>query len=417
MRYYTTEALGPSRSLTPEGFLVCHDVPIARTGEMVYAPGEVPVEPGADGVIYVTRDASEVFRDETIASFLGKPVTADHPPETVTVRNWRVYACGSVQNVRRDGDLLVADLLITDPAMIAEIEAGKREVSCGYSADYEEISPGRGRQFNIIGNHVALVAHGRCGSRCAIGDSEMVKRTWRDRIRTAFKAQDEAALEEALEQGEAPAASSGVNVHVHYPEAEKAETEPEKDEEAAADPVEERFAKIEAALAGLAEAVNKIMSAEKAEAETMADADPDPDAKEDEKEDESTKDAAPLHAEFQAAVSLAEILSPGIALPTFDRAASAKSTADSICLLRRRALAAAYKAGTHRDAITAALAGRDADFARMSCDALFGVFTAAGNAVRARANRVMPNRAIGDGRAPGNTVQGINERNRAFWRR
>ena len=120
--------------------------------------------------------------------------------------NWASLAKGVVQNVRRgtniEDDLLVADLLITDAKAIQQVRDGLREVSCGYDAVYEQMEPGRGRQLNIIGNHVALVEKGRCGTRCAIGDS-MTKTKWIDRLRAAFKARDEKELEEALKEGTA----------------------------------------------------------------------------------------------------------------------------------------------------------------------------------------------------------------------
>jgi len=46
-----------------------------------------------------------------------------------------------------------------------------REVSCGYDAQYEQIEKGKGKQREIIGNHVALVTKGRAGNRCTIQDS------------------------------------------------------------------------------------------------------------------------------------------------------------------------------------------------------------------------------------------------------
>ncbi len=422
-RFYAPSKIGPRRAVTPEGYLVCYDVPVARTGEMLYAPGEVPVEPGADGIVRIQRSPEDVFAPETIASFVGKPVTRDHPSEAVTVDNWRELACGTVQNVHRDGDFLLADLLITDRTMIDEINVGLREVSCGYDAEYEQISPGRARQFNIIGNHVAVVPQGRCGPRCAIGDSMTKKRTWRDRVRTAFAAKDEAALEEAMEGAEAEPASGagGVNVHVHYPDPaakeEPATDEGDPDPAKVDDPLEERLSKIEAAVTALAAVVSKLADAERAEADPAVDADPEPDD-ESEKKDDPTMDSASLSNEFRAAVSLAEILAPGVAIPTFDAAATRKATADSICLMRRRALAAAYRQQDTRDAVVAALAGRDPEFGRMSCDAVFGVFTAAGSSVKAA--RRMHVGFVGktkDGKSKIVTPDDINARNREFWAR
>jgi hypothetical protein len=52
--FYTTFQLSKKQALTPEGFLLCMDVPIARTGELIYTPGEIEgVRPGRDGFIRV----------------------------------------------------------------------------------------------------------------------------------------------------------------------------------------------------------------------------------------------------------------------------------------------------------------------------------------------------------------------------
>jgi hypothetical protein len=63
-------------------------------------------------------------------------------------------------------------LLITTEKGIELVKAGLREVSCGYDAQYEQIEKGKGRQRDIIGNHVALVTKGRAGSRCTIQDNK-----------------------------------------------------------------------------------------------------------------------------------------------------------------------------------------------------------------------------------------------------
>lgn len=173
MRFYTVEQLSPKISETPEGFLLCESVPVARTGEMTYKAGEVPVK-DKGGVVTIKRTEDVVFDDVTIRSFEGKPVTLDHPDDFVTPENWTELAHGTVQNVRRgtgeQDDLLLADLLITTAKAIELVKSGLREVSCGYDADYAELEEGLGEQKNIIGNHIALVDKGRAGSRCAIGD-------------------------------------------------------------------------------------------------------------------------------------------------------------------------------------------------------------------------------------------------------
>lgn len=187
---------------TPEGFLLCVGVPIARTGVMQYGEGETPLETGEDGVIDVSREEAEVFRPQTIASFEGKAVTIAHPNEFVDTKNWSSLAKGVVQNVRRgsgdQGTDLIADLLITDSVAIQLVKNGLREVSCGYEAEYTQTDPGKGVQTNIIGNHVALVQEGRAGSQYSIKDHKgvtMDKKTLLENLSKFFgKTKDKKAL-------------------------------------------------------------------------------------------------------------------------------------------------------------------------------------------------------------------------------
>lgn len=174
--FYVSEIISENIAETPEHFLICRNVPIARTGNQIYKPTEVPIEPGKDGTVTIQRDEADVFDEKTIKSFEGKPVTIDHPDEMVTPENWKDLAHGFLQNVRRgikeQADLLMADLVITTKQAIELVKSGLRQVSCGYDAEYEQIKEGLGRQKEIIGNHVALVMRGRAGARCAIGDKE-----------------------------------------------------------------------------------------------------------------------------------------------------------------------------------------------------------------------------------------------------
>lgn len=204
-KYYSVASLSERLKETPEGFLICEGVPITRSGDLLYSPFETPVTPG-NGNTVISRTVEDIHDPATIASFEGKPVTINHPEDFVTPDNWRELAVGVVQNVRpgegEDDDKLLADLLITDYEAISAVKSKRlREVSCGYEAEYVEISPGRGRQENIIGNHVALVASGRCGSECAIFDhaprKEKAPMTMKDKLMGIFsKSLDEAMVEE-----------------------------------------------------------------------------------------------------------------------------------------------------------------------------------------------------------------------------
>lgn len=198
MKYYTTSQISENIHETPEGYIVCIGVPIARTGDMLYGQGETPIDADSKGRVTITRDEDEVFRPETIASFEGKAVTISHPTEFVGPENWSDLAKGILQNVRRgEGDQkndLIADLLITDKMAIGLVKNGLREVSCGYEADYLQTDEGKGKQQNIIGNHLALVDQGRAGPGYAINDSKGdTKMKLTDRIQAIFaKAKDEA---------------------------------------------------------------------------------------------------------------------------------------------------------------------------------------------------------------------------------
>jgi hypothetical protein len=359
---------------------------------MLYRADEVPeIEPNPNGaMVTLLRDADVLFSPETIASFVGKPVTNDHPSDLVGPETWREVSGGVVLNVRRgegaDSEHLVADLLVTDAGCIADVRAGKREVSCGYDTEAETVSPGLGRVTKIVGNHVALVDRGRCGPSCAILDedtamAEKAKRTVWDRLVTAFKANDEAAFQEELEA--AKGEGEGQHIHVHLngqPEAE----EPKKDE---AEP-DDWKARMEAAIAAIAEQVAKMQGAERAEAEaTMKDEDPAPEKEEEDKsevkdekpeEEEEKKpvmDAAALNEQFRDTISRAEILAPGLTLPKFD-AKAPRLMVDAMCQLRVKALSAAFDNEAMRPHV-AALAGAKPDFKKMTCDQAALVFRGA----------------------------------------
>ena len=174
MIYYGTHLSENISRREPEGYLLCLNVPVARTGTQEYFPEELGQPPGPEPVP-VFRPEDEVFAPETIASFEGMPVTNNHPPDGVTIDNIRALQKGHAHNVRRgsgeESDLLLADLIITDPVLIDAILSGKREISCGYTYELCEEN-GQYIQRKIRGNHVAVVDAGRAGPRVSIRDQE-----------------------------------------------------------------------------------------------------------------------------------------------------------------------------------------------------------------------------------------------------
>lgn len=166
---------------TRDGYLAVR-ARASRTGTYRYLGSEIDPDNKHGlrdaGLVNVLRDEATVFDEAAARSFIGKPVTDDHPSAPVNADNWRDHARGMVMGAMRDGEYLAFDLLLTDAAAIEKIDDGKRELSNGYSADLEfgdfQASDGTkcvARQKSIAGNHVALVDKGRAGSECAIVDA------------------------------------------------------------------------------------------------------------------------------------------------------------------------------------------------------------------------------------------------------
>jgi hypothetical protein len=173
---------------TPDGFLG-FSARFARTGIQHYDGAQIDPEglhkdASGDrrfkaGTLYpVQRDASEVFADRAMGSFIAKPITNDHPSKGVNVDNWSALAKGAIGEVLRDGQYARMSGLITDRATIADYRSGKRELSGGYQTELiiadgvnDKGEAYVARQTAIDGNHCALVDKGRAGSECAIRDS------------------------------------------------------------------------------------------------------------------------------------------------------------------------------------------------------------------------------------------------------
>lgn len=408
--FYLTGSVGEKRSTTPEGFLVCHDVPIARTGTQMYMADEVPIDPGPDGLIRIARNEDEVFRPETIASFEGKPVTVNHPDEFVNPENWKNLTVGFVQNVRRgDGafnDLLVADLVITDADGIEYVNLELPEVSCGYEADYTQDSAGYGRQLNIIGNHVALVDKGRAGSRCAIQDSipneepvEKKKKSFMDRLRELMR--DAEAEEEKKDEEEIKDC--------------KDEAMEEKEDEKAfdADVLETRLSRIESV-------INKLVPLEEAEHGTQLDSEPDKKDEEEETVDtliepeevgKADTGSALMGDSLRDVIAKAEILAPGLSIPTGDAAKDKKA----IPRLQLKAIQQAMTTDSGKQAVDVFLSGRE--LKTLTFDQLGMVFTGAAEIMRHVNNSSLRTEKTKDlqGAAMANAIANINARNAAFW--
>jgi len=445
MKFFTPEKISGKRRKTPEGFLVIEGTPIARTGTQAYDPKELDlpadVEPEADGMVHVHRKPEDVFDPVSVASWNGKPITNDHPSEMVNTFNWRLLSLGTVLNPRQgkgdQGDLLLADLVVQDQGLIMLIDAGKVELSCGYNPEYEEFEPGKVKQTNIIGNHVALVEEGRCGPRCAIGDQQIqeipvMKMTYKQKLMNLIGVKDEAAFKAALdaeaEEGATGVEPLAVHIHNHSP-AMGADEEP-------ADPMTamgQRVGALEDMMKDVAgyfkdmkdKAAKDAEEKEKTEKEAK-DAEGEEekkeekeskDASEEEMEEEGmdkgAKDSAPLAASFQTTIAVAEILAPGLSHPTFDAKAKPAATFKAMCQHRKTALDLAWNVPASRGVISDVMGGKTTiDFKAMDCSRVRSTFLAAGAAMK-RINNAGGSRQQQDaGTQPDGVIRSIADLNR-----
>ena len=255
MQYYGNRLSENISRREPEGYLLCLNVPVARTGTQDYLPEELGITPGSfsfasgPGLISVYRPEEEVFAPETMASFEGMPVTNDHPPDGVDVDNIRRLQMGHAHNIRRgtgeESDLLLADLIITDERLIEAILGGKREISCGYTYELAEEN-GRYIQRKIRGNHIAVVDAGRAGPRVSIKDKKPNERSTSTMKKSLTK-----LLARMAKDGDVEAVAEFIE--------EMIEGEPETKAEAAAEAVEEVT---EAVAGAVAEAVSGAIAPE-----------------------------------------------------------------------------------------------------------------------------------------------------------
>lgn len=237
------------------------------------------------------------------------------------------------------------------------------------------------------------------------------KRTWKDNLKKMFGVTTDEELEEKLgeeapvgddgvgESGEGEGA--GVTIHNHmHPGGDRS-----RDDEGDLPPWftehvlqnNARFDELNSKFDGLMEQIgagDKARDADPDDEDDKKSEDADPDDKDDKKAEDGeaafeaeappgtgdkarkAKDSAFFADSFQETISIAEILVPGIGLPTYDAKAKPKVTFDALCSLRRRALDKAANDDDLKGLISATLAGRSLD--KMSCDAIRTLFRAAG---------------------------------------
>lgn len=180
----TVDAAG--LTLTRDGYVVGEAKVSRAYNVQQYYGAELGLMGDEAGKVFgVYRDPEVVFDERSMLSLAGRPVTRGHPDGEVNASNWRDLAKGTMGGtIKRDGEHVVASMVIMDADSAKEVMDGARALSAGYTVSVvrdEGIAPdGTPYQFRQAGelrfNHVAYLPDNnpRAGNT-RIGDA------WRDK--------------------------------------------------------------------------------------------------------------------------------------------------------------------------------------------------------------------------------------------
>lgn len=128
------------------GVRICRDgslvaeVFAARTGLQDYLGREADPE-NKHGFrdrarVSVYRPESEVFKADSLASYVAAPVTIDHPSVAVTADNWREYGRGEIHgDVVRDGQKVRVPIIVRDAQAVKSATTTHKQISMGYATE------------------------------------------------------------------------------------------------------------------------------------------------------------------------------------------------------------------------------------------------------------------------------------------
>ena len=175
-----------SKKIDTAGMWTYEGNPITRAGVFLYSGkaidgnGSLGLDP--QKLYPVLRPYEELLK--AAESFNGKPIINDHEMigtvEELTKPDEKNIG-GTIYNVRPSQDqegLIVADMTIFSDEIQQLVSSGKRELSCGYWCKYRpEVGTYNGQryefvQYDLEGNHIALVDNGRMGSGVRVFDAK-----------------------------------------------------------------------------------------------------------------------------------------------------------------------------------------------------------------------------------------------------
>lgn len=177
------------RILDNNGYVVIKDNPITKAGVFEYLGSEVGLPPAPneeDRVYKVYRPASEISTPEFLEKLNLKPITDFHQFVGKNLGETGAVQVGTTGEQATFADPYVLNtLMISDPRVIDELDAGKKDLSLGYLAEYSPV-PGEHNgepydlvQRNLTPNHLAIVPEGRSGKDVAVLDQKSTTSTTR----------------------------------------------------------------------------------------------------------------------------------------------------------------------------------------------------------------------------------------------
>ena len=170
-----------------------------RDGVQEYLGVEIGYEP-ADKVFRIYRSPATIANCVNMLDNL--PITTMH----VSLESPATDVCGSINSSvlidhfdeNTDSTIAVKNQVSADPALIATIESGKKELSLGYKGKLIPHGKYDLEQVNLIPHHLAVVDRGRCGDVCTFIDTHLKGDTMK--IHQAFlDADGNPSLEEIVE--------------------------------------------------------------------------------------------------------------------------------------------------------------------------------------------------------------------------
>lgn len=170
-----------SKTVDKSGFWFIPHNPISKVGIFDYLGSSISDECEPNKVYKVFRSGETLLASVPTWDNPPKPFINDHEMlgEGFTEIDERPVQ-GVITNPQYEDGVLYADITVYSEKLKEAIENGKKELSLGYFCKFEK-QPGTYEgenydyiQTNMVGNHIALVDAGRCGSDVKVFDHKCV---------------------------------------------------------------------------------------------------------------------------------------------------------------------------------------------------------------------------------------------------